>query len=92
MLSKQKILTILVENKEESNDLMVKPFTINLNLSTITEFITTPTLVDSGVDLNVMSYKTWTKLGQPILSTSTLTFKNFARIEIASLGKLTILA
>ena len=85
-------MTILVENEEESDDLMVKPFTINLTLSTITYAITTLTLVDSSADLNVMSYETWTKLGHPLLSTSTLTFKSFARIEIASLGKLTILA
>ena len=56
------------------------------------EVITTPDLVDSGADLNVLSYETWTKLGQPTLSTSTLTFKIFVGIETTSLGKLTILA
>ena len=85
-------MTILVENKEELDNSMVKPFTINLTLSKITEVITTPALVDLGADLNVMSYETWTKLGQSTLSTSTLTFKSFAGIETASLGELTTLS
>ena len=81
-------MSLSVHGEDDAEELTVKPFTINLQLVTVTHEWSATALIDSGADCNVMSYEMWVQLGKPELAPSMLSFKNFSRTQTTSLGKL----
>ena len=53
--------------KNDTNQNFTEPFHIGLDLHTLKNTITEPALIDSGADLNILSYEVWEALGKPRL-------------------------
>ena len=50
--------------KNDTNQSFTEPFHIGLDLHTLKNTITERALIDSGADLNILSYEVWEALGK----------------------------
>ena len=71
---------------EELSENYVEPFRIPVTIETEKTNISLPAFIDSGADLNVLSFETWVQLGKPSLIPADITFKNFSKSETPCLG------
>ena len=83
-------MALSMVGEDETQEFTLEPFTLHLQLLSLTNQIQTTTLIDLEADCNVMLYETWESLGKPELTQSKLSFTNFSGIQTASLGKLCI--
>ena len=65
----------------------ILPFKILLKF---TNAISQSALIDSGAECNVMPYATWTLLGCPKLTPTSISFVSFAGTKTPSVGKLSV--
>ena len=80
---KAMVMTIQISDDEE----FVEPFNIQMCIHTKQASYDTSTLIDSGVDCNVLSYNVWEALGKPQLTNVKMNFQSFSGEETKSLGK-----
>ena len=85
---KAKMLTLSFKSEDEE-DQFVEPFRLEINLLAQKATVSTHALIDSGADLNVISWEIWDAMGQPKLDPSKLRFIGFSQAESECLGSIT---
>ena len=85
---KAKMLTLSFKSEDEE-DQFVEPFRLEINLLAQKATVSTHALIDSGADLNVISWEIWDAMGQPKLDPSKLRFIGFSQVESECLGNIT---
>ena len=87
---KAKMLT-LSSKSEDEEDPFVEPFCLEINLLSQKSTMSTHALIDSGTDLNVISWEIWDAMGQTRLNPPKLRFIGFSQAESDCLGSITVI-
>ena len=82
------MLTLSFKSEDEE-DPFVEPFCLGINLLSQKATLSTHALIESGADLNGISWEIWDAMGQPRLNPSNLRFIGFSQAESECLGSIT---